>query len=84
MFLRLVRIRRLNCYIPACGSKSFDIFAVDEEMGKRGWSAGRVLEPPTIQLFFNLAHQSVVEEYLEDLAQTCKSLHASSGLRRTD
>lgn len=72
-----------DAYVVAFGSGTLDIFAVDRGMAERDWIAGRVSEPPSIQLFFNMAHQSVVDDYLRDLAEVTAAVKAGK-LQATD
>src|SRR5262249_3489472 len=49
-------------------SKIVDIFAVARELSGRGWYISRIAEPRGIHQVVNLAHESVVDDYLHDLA----------------
>ena len=53
--------------ILSFGSRELDIFAVADEMTRRGWFVGRLAEPPGIHLMLNLTHEPVVDRYLADL-----------------
>ena len=69
-------------YILTFGSRTFDIVAVDDGMADRGWINGRCLEPRAIHLFFNMSHQSIVDDYLRDLAEVVKAVEAGLIRRR--
>ena len=53
----------------AFGSDAFDIFAVAEGLGERGWLVGRALEPPSIMLMLNLSHEATVGAFLSELRE---------------
>jgi glutamate/tyrosine decarboxylase-like PLP-dependent enzyme len=50
------------------GSKIVDIFAVAQKLSERHWYISRISEPHGIHQMVNLAHESIVEEYLHDLS----------------
>lgn len=50
-------------------SAEVDIFAVAEELGRRGWYTSRISEPAGIHQMVNLAHGPAVDEYLRDLTE---------------
>jgi sphinganine-1-phosphate aldolase len=56
--------------IVTFGSHELDIFAVAEEMTRRGWFVSRLAEPPGIHLMLNLTHEPIVDDYLADLARS--------------
>ena len=58
-----------EAYLIAFGSDAFDIFAVDEGMTERGWLSSRLIDPPSIHLFLDMSHASIVDDYLHDLAE---------------
>lgn len=59
-------------------SARVDIFAVAEELGRRGWYASRISEPPGIHLMVNLAHEFAVDDYLDDLARAVERARRES------
>ena len=63
-----------QAYLIAFGSKTLDIFAVDEGMAERGWLSSRLIHPPSIHLFLDMSHESVVEEYVRDLAEVVEAV----------
>jgi len=65
-----------HAYVIAFGSNTFDIFAVDEGMAGRGWLSSRLLEPPAIHLFLDMSHESIVDDYLRDLAEVVEEVKA--------
>jgi glutamate/tyrosine decarboxylase-like PLP-dependent enzyme len=55
--------------VMGVGARGLDIFAVAEQMTKKGWFISTMSEPPGIHLgMLTLAHAQHVEEYLDDLA----------------
>lgn len=55
--------------VMGVGTREFDIFAVAEQLGKKGWFISTMSEPPGIHLgMLTLAHVEYMEEYLGDLA----------------
>ena len=61
----------------AFGSDSFDIFAVAEGLGQRGWQVGRALEPPSIMLMLNLSHEATVGAFLDELREVVDEVKAA-------
>lgn len=50
-------------------SRELDMFAVAEQLGRKGWFVSPMSEPPGIHLgMLTLAHVPIVDEYLGDLA----------------
>jgi hypothetical protein len=57
--------------VMGVGARGLDIFAVAEQMTKKGWFVSTMSEPPGIHLgMLTLAHAQHVQEYLDDLAAT--------------
>ena len=55
--------------VMGVGARGLDIFAVAEQLTKKGWFVSTMTEPPGIHLgMLTLAHAEHVEEYLDDLA----------------
>jgi glutamate/tyrosine decarboxylase-like PLP-dependent enzyme len=55
--------------VMGVGARGLDIFAVAEQMTKKGWFISTMSEPPGIHLgMLTLAHAKHVQEYLDDLA----------------
>lgn len=50
-------------------SPAIDIFAVEEELTRRGWFLARAHEPDSFQLWPGIAHEGVVELFLAELAR---------------
>lgn len=63
-----------QAYLIAFGSKTFDIFAVDEGMSQRGWMGSRLQDPPAIHLFLDLSHSAIVDAYLHDLVDVVRAV----------
>lgn len=51
----------------AYGSNKIDIYAVAEQLSKKGWFSPLLDDPPAIHLMFSPAHTAIIEEYIEDL-----------------
>lgn len=49
------------------GAEGSDILAVADEMTARGWSVGRIRQPPGIHLMITPVHAPIIDEYLVDL-----------------
>ena len=62
----------------AFGSDAFDIFAVAEGLGERGWLVGRALEPPSIMLMLNLSHESTVDAFLSALREVADEVKTAN------
>jgi glutamate/tyrosine decarboxylase-like PLP-dependent enzyme len=58
--------------IISFGADDIDMFAVAEQMEKRGWMVGRLSEPRGLHMMLNLTHEPVVDDFARCLAQ---SLH---------
>lgn len=67
------------------GSNAFDILAVADGMEDRGWLGGRAMEPPSILLMINATHESIIDDYMTDLAEVVKAVKAGAiKARKTD
>ncbi|MSQ54772.1 MAG: aspartate aminotransferase family protein [Betaproteobacteria bacterium] len=61
------------------GGRGLDIFAVAEEMGRRGWFVSTMSDPPGIHLgMLTLAHVAHAGEYLGDLAASAEAVRAQN------
>jgi sphinganine-1-phosphate aldolase len=60
--------------VVAFASRSLDIFAVADELTRRGWYVSRLAEPRAIHQLVTMAHETSVEEYLEDLAASARDV----------
>lgn len=58
--------------IISFGSDDVDMFAVAEQMERRGWMVGRLAEPRGLHMMLNLTHEPAAEDFSRCLAQ---SLH---------
>jgi glutamate/tyrosine decarboxylase-like PLP-dependent enzyme len=55
--------------VMGVGARGLDIFAIAEQMTKKGWFVSTMSEPPGIHLgMLTLAHAQHAQEYLDDLA----------------
>ena len=61
----------------AFGSDAFDIFAVAEGLGRRGWLVGQALEPPSIMLMLNMSHEPMVATFLAELRAVVEDVKAA-------
>ena len=61
------------------GGTGLDIFAVGEQMGRRGWFVSTMSDPPGIHLgMLTLAHVAHLDEYLRDLAASTDEVRAQN------
>ncbi|MBI1774893.1 MAG: aspartate aminotransferase family protein [Proteobacteria bacterium] len=81
--LGLEVIGRPDGPLLAYGSSRIDVAALAEALGKRGWFVSRLKEPPGIHMMLTIAHEPVVQRYLDDIAASLKDLPASPG-RKTE
>ena len=65
------------------GARGFDIFAVADGLGERGWVTNRCTEPAGIHLLLTPNHLGIVPEYLSDLAATVAEVKDSKRTGRT-
>ena len=58
-----------SLFVVAFGSKTIDIYAVLDEMGKRHWSLNGLQSPPAVHLCVTLRHTQpgVAERFVQDL-----------------
>ena len=64
----LALLARPDLTILNWGSPSRDIFAIAEEMGRRGWLPGLTRDPAGMHLMASLLHETAREQFLADLA----------------
>ena len=62
--------------------KGVDIFAVGDQMEKRGWHVDRIQKPEALHAMVTPRHGRVVEAYLGDLAASVAAVRADPGLAR--
>jgi sphinganine-1-phosphate aldolase len=55
-----------------------DAFAIADALWKRGWFIDRQGPPPSLHCTINAAHDSVMDEFLADLARCVKEVRASA------
>lgn len=60
--------------IISFGSKDVDMFAVAEQMERRGWMVGRLSEPRGLHMMLNLTHEPAVDDFARCLAQSLKAV----------
>jgi len=63
--------------------RAVNIFAVADQMEKRGWNVNRVQNPDGIHAMVTARHRAVTGEYLADLEQTVATVRADPSLART-
>lgn len=73
-----------HAYLIAFGSKTLDIFTVDEGMAERGWLSSRLNQPPSIHLFLDMSHGSVIDQYVSDLAEVVEAVRTGTFTPRSD
>ena len=64
-------------------SPALDIYAVEEELTRRGWFLARAHEPDSFQVWPGIAHEGAVEDFLADLA-ACVALVRAARRRAAD
>jgi sphinganine-1-phosphate aldolase len=55
-----------------------DIFSVAQRLSQQGWYVSRINEPHGIHQMVNLAHETIVEEYIHDLTRAVAQARQSS------
>lgn len=70
--------------ILALASDTLDIYQIGDELGVRGWHMDRQQFPPSLHLTINHAHTSVMDGFLNDLAQAVRSVRRPSLHRLRD
>ena len=55
-------------------SDTVDIFAVGDEMDKRGWHLDRQQMPPKLHMVVTFAHQGIGPQFLADLRESVASV----------
>jgi glutamate/tyrosine decarboxylase-like PLP-dependent enzyme len=70
-----------DLWAVAYGARDCDILAAADAMTARGWSVGRVRQPPGIHLMLTPVHAPVIEEYLGDLAVSVAAVRAAGAGR---
>lgn len=63
--------------------RKVNIFAVADQLQKRGWGVNRVQNPNGIHAMVTAKHLYVADEYLRDLAETVDIVRASPELAKT-
>ena len=58
---------------------ALDVYAVADELKRRGWYVDRQVPPPTLHLTVNAVHEAKVEEFLGDLREAVATVGASRG-----
>jgi len=62
---------------PSLGS-GLDVYALADEMTKRNWHIDRQQFPPTLHMTVQFGHVGVVDEFLNDLADSAKAVRKPS------
>lgn len=57
-------------------SPELDIYAVEEELGRRGWALARAREPESVQIWPGVPHEGIVETFLKDVADAATHVRA--------
>jgi glutamate/tyrosine decarboxylase-like PLP-dependent enzyme len=64
--------------VVALGSRERDIFAIGDELNRRGWHFDRQDGPPALHLMASPRHKLVVEDFLQDLRESVAQSSAVS------
>lgn len=62
----------------AIASDELDIYQVGDELTSRGWHLDRQQFPASLHMTVNYAHHAVADEFLQDLAESVKSVRKPS------
>ncbi|WZZ10486.1 sphingosine-1-phosphate lyase [Brassica rapa] len=65
--------------IVAFGSKSLDIFEVNDIMSSKGWHLNALQRPNSIHICVTLQHVPVVDDFLQDLREAVETVKANPG-----
>ncbi|MCC6144798.1 MAG: hypothetical protein IT368_13405, partial [Candidatus Hydrogenedentes bacterium] len=68
--LELVGEPPVSVFAYRSANKAVNIFAVADQMQKRGWHIDRQQKPECLHLMINPGHAKIADEYLEDLRQS--------------
>jgi glutamate/tyrosine decarboxylase-like PLP-dependent enzyme len=63
----------------AADPESLDVFAVADELRRRGWYVDRQGPPPSLHLTINAVHGNKAEEFLGDLRETTTLVGSARG-----
>lgn len=63
--------------------KALNIFAVADQLEKKGWAVNRVQNPNGIHAMVTAKHRNVVQKYLQDLAQSVETVFANPELAQS-
>jgi sphinganine-1-phosphate aldolase len=69
--------------ILSYASDVVDIFCVADKLAAKGWYMSRLSEPRALHQIVNIAHESSVNEYLDDLADAVKQSRSLPAQRAT-
>jgi len=64
------------------GSKEIDILDVAQAMNDRQWFTARIAEPPAIHLVVSPVNAKIIDEFLNDLAETVANVKAGKSRRK--
>jgi glutamate/tyrosine decarboxylase-like PLP-dependent enzyme len=72
-----------SLFVVAFGSKTLDIYAVLDEMGKRHWSLNGLQSPPAVHLCVTLRHTQpgVADRFVQDLKAAVECVRARPDAR---
>ncbi|CAN8304065.1 unnamed protein product [Cochlearia groenlandica] len=65
--------------IVAFGSKTIDIFEVNDIMSSKGWHLNALQRPNSIHICITLQHVPVVNDFLKDLLEAVETVKANPG-----
>jgi len=65
--------------VGAADPQALDVYAVADELKRRGWYVDRQDPPPSLHLTVNAVHENKVDEFLTDLRAAVATVGASRG-----
>eukprot|EP00850_Spirogloea_muscicola_P000155 SM000001S04557 [mRNA] locus=s1:935617:940329:+ [translate_table: standard] len=68
---------RPDMTVVAFASMDADIFMINDMMSAKGWSLNALQRPSSLHICVTLQHVDIVDEFLEDLTSSVKSVKAS-------
>lgn len=74
----LVPVAAPDSTLVAFGSDELDVFALADELGKRGWYVDRQGPPRSIHMTVHAGHTSTLDDFLSDLDDACDHVSVAS------
>jgi sphinganine-1-phosphate aldolase len=79
----LVMLGRPDATIVSYAAVGMDVYAIADQLEKRGWSIDRQHRPSSIHLTVTANHAPIVEQYLADLAACVNEVRANPSLSKS-